>query len=297
MHTLHEAAIIPKYPFEPDALVGNPLFRINRNDNVRNYQRSDFLVPHRKDYYFLVFVKKGSSRHWIDMTPYTLQPNTFYFTVPQQVHLKEESEPLTGTSISFSRDFLAADNSHSLKELPIIRNPHNGHVLLLNDADIVFIEDLLHKLYTEYHSKNEWQHPMLLAYMRVLLIYLSRLYTEQFSNAEPSQSRLLLRNYLLQVEKGYKELHEVAAYADALHISAGHLSEVVKEQSGKPAIAHIHERLLLEAKRLLLHSDISIKEMAYQLGFEDASYFNRFFKRLAGQTPMQYREAIRKMYH
>jgi len=82
-----------------------------------------------------------------------------------------------------------------------------------------------------------------------------------------------------------------------LNISAGHLSEVVKEQSGKPAIAHIHERLILETKRLLFHTDQSVKEIAFRLGFEEASYFNRFFKRIVGDTPLTYRNTIREMYH
>jgi len=72
---------------------------------------------------------------------------------------------------------------------------------------------------------------------------------------------------------------------------------VVKEQSGKPAIVHIHERLILEAKRLLYHTDQSIKEIAFNLGFEEASYFNKFFKRLTQQTPLQYRGTIREIYH
>ena len=89
----------------------------------------------------------------------------------------------------------------------------------------------------------------------------------------------------------------MAAYAEMLNISAGHMGDVVKEQSGKPAIAHIHERVILEAKRLLFHTDYVIKEIAFHLGFEDASYFSRFFKRMTGHTPVDYRLNIRKMYH
>ena len=82
-----------------------------------------------------------------------------------------------------------------------------------------------------------------------------------------------------------------------LNISAGHLSELVKAQSGKPAIKHIHDRLVLEARRLLFHTSKSSKEIAYDLGFSDASYFNRFFKRETAITPNDYRNQIREMYH
>jgi len=297
MYLYNEEQIVPKYAFEPDSVVGNQMIRITKGDSVTNYKKADFLVPHRKDYYFMAFIKMGSSRHWIDMTPYDLKPNTFYFTVPQQVHLKEESKPITGMTLSFNHDFLASDNNGVLEDLPIIQNPYDGHELSLSDQDLIFVEDVLEKIHAEYHAKHSWQHNMLMAYMKVLLIYLSRLYTEQFSAIETLSDRILLKRYLSKIEESYTTSHEVSAYAEMLNISAGHLSELVKEQSGKPAIIHIHERLLLESKRLLFHTDYAIKEIAYHLGFEDASYFNRFFKRLTNHTPVVYRENFRKMYH
>jgi AraC family transcriptional regulator, transcriptional activator of pobA len=289
--------VIPKYAFEPDEATGNNMFRISKNSSVLNYKKSDFLIPHRKDYYFLAFIKKGASRHWVDMTAYDLKPDTFYFTVPHQVHLKEETEPITGVVINFTNDFLALDNSGLLRDLPIIQNPLNGHEMSLSTEDVKFIEDILDKIHVEYHAKNNWQYNMLLSYMKILLIYLSRLYTEQFNKKEQVPDRLVLKRYLSKIEESYTSAHEVAAYAEMLNMSAGHLSELVKEQSGKPAIIHIHERLILEAKRLLFHTDNSIKEIAYHLGFEDASYFNRFFKRLTNHTPLVYRESFREMYH
>lgn len=231
------------------------------------------------------------------MTPYTLKPGTFYFTIPQQVHLKEEAKPLTGTSISFTEEFLTLQENQLLKQLPVIQNLHNGHELNLSADNVVFIDDMLEKIYAEYHAKHDWQQSMLMAYVQVLLIYVSRLYTKQFSTSELFTDRLVLKKFLSRIEGSYAELHEVAGYAALLNLSAGHLSELVKEQSGKPAIAHIHERLILEAKRLLFHKNLSVKEIAFHLGFEDPSYFNRFFKRLTGHTPVEYRNTFREMYH
>lgn len=290
-------SIIPKYALEPDPATGNKVFRINNLDCSLGRMRKDFLAPHRKDYYFLVLIRQGSSRHWIDMTPYTLKPDTLYFTVPHQVHLKEEAEPLSGTVIAFTSEFLALEGNNSLEQLPIIQNPHSGHELALKKEDIVFLEDTLDKIYAEQQTKNNWQHPMLMAYMHVLLIYVSRLYTEQFSKRDLLPDRELLKKYLLKIEESYSELHEVASYADILNISPGHLGELVKQQSGKPAIEHIHERLILEAKRLLFHTEQPIKEITFQLGFKDSSYFNRFFKRITGHTPVEYRISSREMYH
>jgi AraC family transcriptional activator of pobA len=288
--------VIPKFALDP-GVIGNKMFNIKKADGVQRLMPEEFLAPHRKDYYFFAYVKQGSNRHWIDTQVYTLKPDSFYFTVPHQVHLKESSEPFKGFIIGFTEEFLLLEGNDRLRQLPVIQNPHNGHELDLLPEDLVFLDDILNKIHAEYIGKSNWQHSMLLAYTQVMLIYISRLYTTQVAIKEQMPGRTLLKRYLFKIEESFTELHDVAAYADMLNVSAGHLSETVKQQSGKPAIMHIHERLMLEAKRLLFHTELSVKEISFQLGFEDASYFNRFFKRTAELTPAEYRASTREMYH
>ena len=137
---------------------------------------------------------------------------------------------------------------------------------------------------------------MLAAYLEVVLIYLSRLYVQQFPADKQVTDKLLLQQYRAKIEECFRERHDVGAYATLLHLTAGHLGAVVKAQSGKPAIAYIQERLVLEAHRLLFHTDLAVKEIAFDLGFADASYFTRFFKHQTGATPADYRASSRKMY-
>ena len=137
---------------------------------------------------------------------------------------------------------------------------------------------------------------MINAYMTVLLTYLSRVYNRQLEHNPFPGDQLLLQKYHAAIEIHFRESYQVAHYAAMLHVSAGHLSEVVKARSGKPAIAHIHARVILEARRMLFHSEQSLKEIAFDLGFSDASYFSRFFKRETGMTPVEYRTGIREMY-
>lgn len=285
---------VPVYSLEPDE-TGNKQFRVyNFEGNLPNH--ADLLIPHRKNHYLLVFTRQGGSRHWVDTTPYVLKDNTIYFTGPNQVIVKEEVNELWSTGLAFTDEFLALQGNASLNRLPLIQNSQNGHELLLTDADILFVEDMLNKIRMEYQKPGEWQQRMLTAYLTVLLTYLSRLYTGQFTGIDSSVDKLLLKKFQSKIDENFQQLHEVGDYASMLHISAGHLSEVVKNHSGKPAIKHIHERLVLEARRLLFHTNNSLKEIAYDLGFSDASYFNRFFKRETGVTPADYRANIRKMY-
>ncbi|MBS1532669.1 MAG: helix-turn-helix domain-containing protein [Bacteroidetes bacterium] len=287
---------IPKYSLSETSSELYEHFMIKRLDGVYRQHPAIFLEPHRKDYYMFVLVEQGSSRHWVDMVPYVLKPDTFYFSVPPQVHVKEQAQPLTGIMLCFTDDFLAIDEDQSLLQLPIIRNPYNGHELVTNAESLRFISDIMNKMLAEDEQQADWRHGMLMAYLRVLLIYLSRLYVDQYSNPQTQRDRALLHRFREFIGENYDKIHDVAAYANLLNITPGYLNEIVKLQSGKTAIGHIHERLLLEAKRLLFHSDNSIKEIAFSLGFEDASYFNRFFKRMDGQTPLLYRVSSREMY-
>jgi AraC-like DNA-binding protein len=255
-----------------------------------------FLSPHRKDYYFFALILEGSSRHWVDTQQYTMKPNTFYYTAPPQVHVKEQAMPARGYICCFTDAFLTMQQNESLKKLPIIQNPYGGHEMSLTGEETAQIRDIMCRMLVESRQKDSWHNGMLVAYLQVLLISLSRKYTSMYP-PEIIPSRELLKKFNLLVETHYRELHEVAAYAELLHISPGHLGEVIRQQSGKTAIELIHERVLLESRRLLFHTEDAIKEIAFQLGFEDASYFNRFFKRLCGQTPLHFRTSTRKMYH
>jgi AraC family transcriptional activator of pobA len=296
MNIADQTQELPVYSLVPDKLTGNKDFRVyNFEGNLPD--EKDLLLPHRKNHYLIVLMRKGGTRQWIDMTPFTLKNNTVYFYVPNRIIVKEDTEKLWATGIAFTKEFLCLQENVSLTKLPIIETPQGGHELDLTDGDLAFVEDLLAKINVEYSNRNDWQQRMLSAYLTLLLTYLSRLYVEQYKGQESSIEKNLLKNYQAKINESFRELKEVGDYASQLNISPGHLSEVVKIQSGKPAIKHIHERLVLEARRLLFHTNNSLKEIAYDLGFSDASYFNRFFKRETELTPAEYRARIREMYH
>jgi AraC-like DNA-binding protein len=154
----------------------------------------------------------------------------------------------------------------------------------------------MRKMLAEFNTGGNWHNQMLTSLLRVLVIYLSRLYSEQFGEGCLTQNYCLLKGFQELIGEHYANLHEVAAYADKLNLTPGYLNDVVKQQSGKTAITHIHNRLTVEAKRRLLHTELSVKQIADELGFEDAAYFNRFFKRINDVTPITYRQQIREMY-
>ncbi|TDQ11830.1 AraC family transcriptional regulator [Pedobacter metabolipauper] len=286
---------LPIYSLEPDES-GNKNFRVYHFEGTMPTE-SDLLLPHRKDHYLFVFMRRGGTRHWIDMIPYELKDNTAYLLRPNQIIVKEGTDELWSTGIAFTREFLSLQENASLNQLALIQDSEHPLELPLSESDVGFVEDMLTRINAEYQVRSEWQQRMLTAYLTLLFTYISRIYQAQHKNSVPSFEKQLIKTFHTRINECFHELHEVADYASLLNISAGHLSETVKTQSGKPAIKHIHERLILEAKRLLFHTGNSLKEIAFELGFSDASYFNRFFKRETGATPNEYRINTRKMYH
>ena len=279
---------IPVYPLSAPIVVREAL------GDQAGYDR-DMLIPHRKGYYLFVLVRQGDSRHWIDARSYTLRPDHFYFTVPHQVHLKEEPRPMQGLALAVTQEFLQLEEHNQLLRLPILANRAGGHELRLSPADVVALEQVMRQLLAEYLGDGVWRTPMMGVLLHQLLIHLSRLYLEQLR--EDGQEETILRRFLELVMEHYSEVHEVSAYAALLHVSAGHLNDVVKQQSGKTCIEHIREILLVEARRRLLHTELPVNQIGDELGFEDAAYFNRFFKRHTGVTPLTYRKQIREKYH
>ncbi|MEL7020281.1 MAG: helix-turn-helix transcriptional regulator, partial [Bacteroidota bacterium] len=133
------------------------------------------------------------------------------------------------------------------------------------------------------------------AWLQLFLIYCSnsaKLNTDQIDEENPSIC--ILRDFKKLAEEKFKIWHKVSDYATELHISAKHLSKTLKNLTGKLAKDHIQDRLTLEAKRLLLHTNLSVKEVGYEIGFEEPLHFSSFFKKRVGIAPSKFRRGVNK---
>ncbi|MEM1219328.1 MAG: AraC family transcriptional regulator [Bacteroidota bacterium] len=141
----------------------------------------------------------------------------------------------------------------------------------------------------EYQDAKAYQQSALEAYFRLLLVELRRKYNHIHSPTMPSPYLGQLDQFLTLLEGHLREHKGVADYAALLNISSYQLNQITKKHLGKTCSAVINEQLVLEAKRHLLATDYQIKEIAYNLGYTDVSYFTRFFKKQVGQTPLEFR--------
>jgi len=164
---------------------------------------------------------------------------------PEQVHAKEDVN-LTGTVITFNKEFLTMGQNQGLDRLPLICNRQNAHELKISATEKAELESILEKCVNEFQQDADLQTEMLFSYVSVLLIFLSRIYNDQYNEKEPNQQRVLYRRFQACLEENYKKTHEARDYCGMLRISISHLNALIKEQSGKTITTHVHERLILE---------------------------------------------------
>jgi len=245
-------------------------------------------VPHAHDFYLLLYVTQGQGTHVIDLIPYAVQPGSLFFMTPGQVHSWTLSADAQGLIVFFDADFyLFRYPGGRLYEYPFFDSA-NPPVLYL-PAGEPDIYPLVERLWAESGGASANQAEVFRSYLYVVLELAARQYAQPPAPAA-GLGRQQVREFGRLLNEQFRTRRTVAEYAELLHVSPNHLNAVCRRLLNKTASALIHERVTVEARRLLRHSALSVAEVAYQLGFEDASYFGRYFRKYAGQTPEAYRQ-------
>jgi AraC-like DNA-binding protein len=246
-------------------------------------QHDQLMAIHRHSYYLLGVCLEGETSHMLDFEQVTASAGELMLVIPGQVHLPLKNETGRGYVVAFTADFLLPRQI----EMPRYAVKPVG----LPDGDLKQVRQIFVQLQREYTERPPQYVAMLQHYLALLITILQR-YAAPNAHAGPP----LLSGYLELLANHFLEWTKPAQYASALHISPDHLNDVVKQHTGQTLSAHINQRRILEAKRLLLHAKESIKEIAWHLQFNEVSYFNRFFKQHTGSTPASFREKAREKY-
>jgi len=249
-------------------------------------------AAHRQSYYSLYWVTEGKATGAIDFVDYSLSPATFTLLQPGQVFHPRVQTPLRGLAMFFARDFLAIDMLGAANPFPMLAGADSNTFapIAIGLERYDAIDQLTRAIAHEFASKEPGREVMVRAMLTMLLVTLGRIRPVATTEFYPS----LVKQFLELVERHFAECPRTSLYAAMLGVTPGHLSETTKLTTGQTASAVIHERILLEAKRLLFQTDASISEIATSLSFADTSYFARFFHRAMGVTPRAFRQSIRE---
>ncbi|WP_210521660.1 helix-turn-helix domain-containing protein [Hymenobacter terricola] len=223
----------------------------------------------------------------------TAWPVELYFSSPGQLALAQVPAGAQGRVIRFTDEFIhLTGDDQDLLLLSLFHESGAGQGLAVPPEQAEELAFLLTSVQRQADSPALLRDALLRAYLKTLLICCLRLSQQQaLTSAPPAQSGLFLRFRKL-LEAHYTDWKSVAEYASQLHVTANHLSMAIRKETGRPASAHIRQRIMLEAQRLVSLRDVPLKEVAYQLGFEDVSHFSKLFKRTVGVTFSQFKERI-----
>lgn len=250
--------------------------------------------PHRHSFYHLVLFTKGNGTHTIDFDKFTVKPYQIYFMAPGQVHSWHFENKVDGYIVHFNEVLFTSflQNSHYLERFLFFRGNVQDSVCQLPSSVHSQAVNLFESMLDEISDGKEQNLDVIRLKLLELFITVDRSCTSRNVRNVPQQKLLLLRSYQQLIDKHFRIIKLPKEYAELLYVTPNHLNALCQDLLGKTAGDLIRDRVLLEAKRLLTNATMTITEIAYDLNFQDNSYFNRYFKKNVGVTPDEFRKTF-----
>lgn len=252
----------------------------------------------RNNYYSLIWLTQGSGKVKADFSEYDFKPNSLFAFSPYQPFMLVANKNLIGVAIQFHPDFFCI-HKHQTEVAcngVLFNNIYQPPFINIDDKNSSTFKMLMEQMKTEMQNPALAQYELLISYLKIFLITASRLKTEQEPQALKAVAGLkepfILQNLKDAIEKDFKTKHTASDYAKALNISVNALAKITKAHFNKTLTDLISERIVIEAKRELYLTNKAIKEIAYELGYQDEFYFSRFFKTNADISPQMYRDTV-----
>lgn len=257
------------------------------------YHTSDFLpfmqklnISHRHNYYMILLNEKNTGSQLIDFKESPIEPLSVTCMYNGQIRQWLDFDKIEGYILVFESDFFALRyQNYQLSEFSFLSYRHKQPYLKIAVEKFERLKSIAIWMLDEYKTNEADYEKSLRSLLNLLLIDLNRLFEPIPKNTEFSQSLQLVHHFEELIDKHYKQKHFVKEYASIMYIRPNYLNSVCNDVVNVAAGELIRNRILLEAKRLLIHEQKTVAEIAYELGFDDNSYFGRFFKKYENITP------------
>jgi len=260
-------------------------------ENLAKYIREG--CPHYLSYFDITLLTGGKGYFCIDQHKYEIQQGTILFSSPGQVRYWNCEVLPKGTVLIFEEEFLSRflNDSQFINDLNYFNSGDIPPKLDLIAADTEHLIHLLGNIGQEIELFKRNDQYILQALLYQTLVWLNRKYSTFYQTVNTENSNRYIGEFTKLVHKEFNLHHSVAYYAQSLNITSGYLNDLCKMHLGVNAKQYIQNRIILEAKRLLLYTVLQVEEIALQLGFEDTTYFTRKFRQMTGITPLSFRQS------
>ncbi|XLS28331.1 helix-turn-helix domain-containing protein [Flavobacteriaceae bacterium M23B6Z8] len=251
---------------------------------------------HAHDYYVIVLSEKGTGVHTIDYHAYDILPGSIFFLSPNQVHQVVEATPTAGYVISFNDDFLIRSNisTQFFMNINLFRPFGESPPLLPDPPTFSKLKSYCKELQVCFETDSDFKYEALGAILRLFLIQ-SNAVCDLFQQPviQMDNALITLRNFRTLVEQKFKQEHKTTFYADKLFISANYLNKLSSSYLHVSAKEYIMNRVMLEVKRQLRHASKTVKEIAFELGFQEPSHLSHAFKNYTGQSMSDFKAEMK----
>ena len=248
--------------------------------------------------FFYILVETGTAEFVVDCHSYIVGKGDMLLVAPRMsIELMKKSSDFGTCGLCLEPFFFDSLSIGNYVYKRLYNSSHTTYVLRLEDSDTGHIRKTL-DLMSHYLTSD---HPAEMAgsLVNFLLLQITEIFHSQ--NVHPAgrvrRSDALFRLFRKLLAENYRKEHELQFYADSLHISQTYLSRVIRQVSGKTVNNYIAEVLYTDARRLLVFTDLTVKEIAEQLGFSDQSSFGKFFKKKSETSPANFRDEYKKLHN
>jgi AraC family transcriptional regulator, transcriptional activator of pobA len=258
--------------------------------NRQNRQR-----PHRHDFYQIFWMMQGAPSFNLDFDHLSIEAHALVFVPPGAVHTFGARNSADGFILSFQEDFLESEG-HSVDlfaECPALDPAQIRTLLAVPESSVEIVHGYCRRMFEEFNAKREGYRSATAALLRLLFVEIRRCLSHQPSPSSFHKYSSLTARFLRTLSARPYQVTTASEVARLLGVSRSWLNQLVRQETAKNLTDHLQGRLILESKRLLAHSDLNVSEVAYQLGFEDPSYFTRLFRQMEGLSPREFRDEYR----
>jgi AraC-like DNA-binding protein len=251
--------------------------------------------PHRHNSYVLVFFTKGSGTHEIDFDVFTIQAGSMFFLQPGQMHHWNLSDDVEGFVIFYSQEmYNLYFGQKTIGDYPFYSSVHNKPEMVFDLAESKAILPYFNTMIAETKENHRFKQDKIMNLLDCIHIEIARKYTE--TNLHEAHSyNVKMKSFEVILEKNFKIEKTPSFYASQLHITLKHLNRICNEILQKTTTEVITDRIILEAKRMLMDKKMTVNEIATALGYDDYSYFTRLFKKHTKITPSAFRVSKKQL--
>lgn len=273
-------------------------FHINRLEEMPPLPQK-IKSPHKHLFYEILLIKEGSTLQNVDYQEFHIESATLFFISQGQLHFwgKTNRETIKGYRLMFTEDFFLLNHidKNFLFELVFLDNVYFYPCIGISAQTVPQIYTYFDLLFAEY-QRQESNPKALQSLLFLTLTEVQRIATQKIPNLTHNKHITTYKIFVEQLEKNFKNHLSVNDYAEKLCLSSKQFSRLVQSVTNQNVSAVIKNRLVLEAKRLLTCTDLTISQITDELGFEDSAYFARFFRKETQQSPTEFKNLMSEMY-